>query len=122
MYFKQIIGKLGEDLAYQYLQKNNYKIIERNFTCRQGEIDIVAKDNKKKELVLIEVKTRTNFKYGNPCEAVNKQKKKHIYYAGQYYIYKNRIKNIPIRLDVIEIYIKNGTYHLNHIENAFDNK
>lgn len=122
MYFKQRIGKLGEDLAYQYLQKNNYKIIERNFTCRQGEIDIVAKDNRKKELVLIEVKTRTNFKYGNPCEAVNKQKKKHIYYAGQYYIYKNRIKNIPIRLDVIEIYIKNGTYHLNHIRNAFCEK
>lgn len=122
MYFKQRIGKLGEDLAYQYLQKNNYKIIERNFTCRQGEIDIVAKDNRKKELVLIEVKTRTNFKYGNPCEAVNKQKKKHIYYAGQYYIYKNGIKNISIRLDVIEIYIKNGTYHLNHIKNAFYEK
>lgn len=122
MYFKQRIGKLGEDLSYQYLQKNNYKIIERNFTCRQGEIDIVAKDNRKKELVLIEVKTRTNFKYGNPCEAVNKQKKKHIYYAGQYYIYKNRIKNIPIRLDVIEIYIKNGTYNLNHIKNAFCEK
>ena len=122
MYFKQRIGKLGEDLAYQYLQKNNYKIIEKNFTCRQGEIDIIARDNRKKELVLIEVKTRTNFKYGNPCEAVNNQKKKHIYYAGQYYIYKNRIKNIPIRLDVIEIYIKNGTYHLNHIKNAFYEK
>ncbi len=122
MYFKQRIGKLGEDLAYQYLQKNNYKIIEKNFTCRQGEIDIIARDNRKKELVLIEVKTRTNFKYGNPCEAVNKQKKKHIYYAGQYYIYKNGIKNISIRLDVIEIYIKNGTYHLNHIKNAFYEK
>lgn len=121
MYFKQRIGKLGEDLAYKYLTKNNYKIIERNFTCRQGEIDIVAKDSRKKELVLIEVKTRTNFKYGNPCEAVNRQKKKHIYCAGQYYIYKNRIKDIPIRLDVIEIYIKNGTYHLNHIEKAFYN-
>ena len=122
MYFKQRIGKLGEDLAYQYLQKNNYKIIEKNFTCRQGEIDIIARDNRKKELVLIEVKTRTNFKYGNPSDAVNRQKKKHIYYAGQYYIYKNRIKNIPIRLDVIEIYIKNGTYHLNHIKNAFYEK
>jgi len=122
VYFKQRIGKLGEDLAYQYLQKSNYKILERNFTCRQGEIDIVAKDNRKKELVLIEVKTRTNFKYGNPCEAVNRHKKKHIYYAGQYYIYKNRIKNVPIRLDVIEIYIKNGTYHLNHIKNAFCDK
>ena len=90
MYFKQRIGKLGEDLACKYLNENNYIIISRNFTCRQGEIDIVAKDNIKKELVLIEVKTRSNFKYGRPCEAINKEKKKHIYEASKYYIYKNK--------------------------------
>lgn len=119
MYFKQRIGKLGEDISCKYLKENNYRIICRNFTCRQGEIDIIAKDNNKKELVFIEVKTRSNFKYGKPCEAVNKEKKKHIYEAGKYYIYKNRIRNLAIRLDVIEIYIKNGTYQINHIEKAF---
>lgn len=119
MYFKQRIGKLGEDIACKYLENNRYKIIDRNFTCRQGEIDIVAKDEKRKELVFIEVKTRSNFKYGQPCEAINKEKKKHIYQASKYYIYKRKISNIAIRLDVIEIVIKNGKYNVNHIEKAF---
>ena len=119
MYFKQRIGKLGEDLACKYLENDNYKIIHRNFTCRQGEIDIIAKDNNKKELVFIEVKTRSNLKYGMPCEAVNEEKRKHIYEAGKYYLYKYKIQDIAIRLDVIEIYIKNGTYYLNQIKQAF---
>ena len=76
MYFRQEIGKWGEILACKYLEENNYRIVERNFLCRQGEIDIVAKDSKKKELVFIEVKTRSNFKYGNPAEAVNKSKQR----------------------------------------------
>ena len=104
MYFKQRIGKLGEDLACKYLENDNYKIIHRNFTCRQGEIDIIAKDNNKKELVFI---------------AVNEEKRKHIYEAGKYYLYKYKIQDIAIRLDVIEIYIKNGTYYLNQIKQAF---
>lgn len=78
MYFRQEIGKWGEKLAYQYLEKNNYKVIERNFLCGQGEIDIIAKDITKKELVFFEVKTRSNFKYGNPADAVNEQKQKHM--------------------------------------------
>lgn len=119
MYFKQRIGKLGEELACKYLENNNYEIICRNFACRQGEIDIIAKDNNEKELVFIEVKTRSNFKYGMPSESVNEKKRKHIYKAGKYYLYKYKIQNIAIRLDVIEIYIKNGTYYLNQIKQAF---
>jgi len=63
MYFKQSIGKLGEDIACLYLEKNNYKIIKRNFRCKQGELDIIA-FNLKKELIFIEVKTRNNINYG----------------------------------------------------------
>ena len=68
MYIKKEIGEIGEKLATNYLIQNNYQIIKRNFTCRQGEIDIIAKDKIKKELTFIEVKTRTNFKYGLPSE------------------------------------------------------
>ena len=78
MYIRHEIGKLGEELAVGYLQKQNYKIIERNFECRQGEIDIIALD--KNELVFIEVKTRTSIKYGKPAEAVNQIKKKQHHY------------------------------------------
>lgn len=66
-------GILGEDLASNYLENIGYKIIERNFLCKQGEIDIIAKD--KDEYVFIEVKTRSNRCYGRPSEAVNKLKK-----------------------------------------------
>ena len=115
MYFRQEIGKWGENLACQYLEKSNYKIIERNFLCRQGEIDIIAKDMTRKELVFVEVKTRSNFKYGNPAEAVNKDKQKHMTQAIQYYIYKNHIRNIPIRIDVVEVYIVQNC-KINHIK------
>lgn len=121
MYIKREIGELGEKLAAKYLMQNNYKIIEKNFTCRQGEIDIIAKDNSKQELVFIEVKTRTNFKYGLPSESVTENKQKHIYRTAEYYVYKNKIKNVAIRFDIIEIKIdiKNKIYSINHIRNAF---
>lgn len=115
MYFRKEVGKWGENLACQYLEKNNYTIIERNFCCRQGEIDIIAKDDTKEELIFIEVKTRSNFKYGNPADAVDKQKQKHMTKAIEYYIYKNKIKNIPIRIDIVEVYIVQNC-KINHIK------
>ena len=76
MYLKKM-GMLGEKIASQYLEKEGYFIIEKNFSCKQGEIDIIAKDTKSKELVFLEVKTRTNYKYGKPVEAVDEKKQKH---------------------------------------------
>lgn len=116
MYFRQEIGKWGENIVCQYLANNHYKIIERNFLCRQGEIDIIAKDITKKELVFIEVKTRSNLKYGNPAEAVNKEKQKHIKQVIKYYIYRNHLENKAIRIDVIEVYLKKSNYKINHIK------
>lgn len=114
MFFKQEIGKEGENLASTYLEKREYKIIERNFTCKQGEIDIIALD--KKELVFIEVKTRTNLNYGLPKEAVDYVKKKHLRKAIEYYLYKNSIKDMYIRIDVIEVYMYKNKYKVNHIK------
>lgn len=118
MYFKQELGKYGEDKAYEYLIKNNYKIIERNFLCKQGEIDIIAM-SKEKELVFVEVKTRKNLKYGTPCEAVTPKKMKNIIFSSKYYIFLNKLYNINIRYDVIEVYVFNTRYSINHIKNAF---
>lgn len=115
MYFRQEIGKWGENLACKYLEENNYKIVEKNFWCRQGEVDIIAQDIIQQELVFIEVKTRSNLKYGNPAEAVDKYKQKHMIQAIKYYIYKNKIKNIPIRIDAIEVYIVQNC-KINHIK------
>lgn len=112
----QKIGKMGEDLALKYLAQLGYKILKRNFKSKLGEIDIIAKD--KEEIVFIEVKTRTNNKYGKPAEAVNKIKKEHIKNAGIYYIYSNKLNNKSIRFDVIEVYLasKNYIHHIKQIE------
>ena len=66
--YNKSIGNFGEDEAVKYLMKHSYKIITRNFSCKLGEIDIIAKD--KDVLVFIEVKARTNDKYGNPSDAI----------------------------------------------------
>lgn len=108
------LGKLGEEVVCEYLKKQHYKILETNFNCKIGEIDIIAKH--KNELVLVEVKTRTSKKYGLPSEAVTKKKLKHIYKTAEYYIYTRKIKNIDIRIDVIEVYFVEGKWYINHLK------
>ena len=119
MYFRKEIGKWGENLACKYLEENNYKIIQRNFLCRQGEIDIIADDTIKKELVFIEVKTRSNLKYGNPAESVNKQKRRHMKQVAKYYMYQNSINKYAIRFDTIEVYIQKEHCNIHHIKQIF---
>ncbi len=114
MYKNQNLGKLGEDLAVRYLTAEGYQIIQRNFLCRQGEIDIIV--SKDEELIFVEVKTRTSLKYGDPIEAVTETKQKHIKKAIKYYLYKNSLNNSFIRIDVIEIYIYKNKYKVNHIK------
>ena len=116
MYQKHIIGQEGEDIACKYLLQNQYEIIERNFECRQGEIDIIAID--KNELVFIEVKTRTNNNYGRPAEAVTYYKQKHLLKSIEYYIFKRKIEKVFIRIDVIEVYNHKGKNYIHHIKNA----
>jgi putative endonuclease len=109
------LGFFGEEQASNYLKDNGYKILVRNFYSYQGEIDIVAKD--KDEYVFCEVKTRTNFKYGRPIEAVNYYKKKHILSATNYYLYKNNMNNIFVRFDIIEVVVRDNNFKINHIKN-----
>ena len=119
MHINQQLGQFGEDIACRYLLQNNYKIIERNFKCRQGEIDIIAKDISKRELVFIEVKTRSNFHFGRPAHAVNTVKQKHITNSAKYYIYKNSINNTFIRFDIIEIFVEDYNFKINHLKQIF---
>lgn len=114
MYLRHEIGKTGEDLAVKYLEQVGYKVIERNFECRQGEIDIIAIDGN--EIVFLEVKTRTNIKYGKPIEAVNQTKQKHLTKAVKYYLYSRHLEDEFVRIDVIEIYIYKNKYRVNHIK------
>ena len=118
MYYKKETGNNGENIACEFLKKKNYIIIEQNFSCKQGEIDIIAK-SPSNYLVFIEVKSRKSLKYGMPCEAVTPSKQRHIKLASKYFIYKNNINNIDIRYDVIEILKLNNTLYINHLKAAF---
>lgn len=110
------LGRKGELVACKYLDKIEYFVIARNFKCVYGEIDIIAVD--KNEIVFIEVKTRCSKQYGEAREAVNRQKKKHIKKASEYFIYKHKLENKFIRFDVIEVYVKNDKFCINHIKNT----
>lgn len=114
MHVKNELGKTGEQIATEYVEKLGYKIIKRNFYCKQGEIDIIAQDNQ--EIVFIEVKTRSNIEFGKPSEAVNRAKLKHMYKTAQYFLYKSNFIKRFIRFDVIEVLIKDGKFNVNHIK------
>lgn len=108
------LGNLGEKIAVEYLQTENYKIIKRNFYCKQGEIDIIAQ--KQKEIIFIEVKTRTNNSFGIPAEAVNAIKQRHMKQVANYFLCKNDLFEQFIRFDVIEVMLRNGKFKVNHIK------
>ena len=109
-------GNIGEDIVTKYLEEKEYQIIERNFRCKLGEIDIIAQD--KEEIVFIEVKTRKILSYGNPADSVNEPKQKHIYKASEYYLLINNKLDDFTRIDVIEVYLNSSSYKINHIKKA----
>lgn len=113
---KKVIGNIGESIACKYLQNIGYIILEKNFYCKQGEIDIIAKD--KNEVIFIEVKTRSNICYGRPRESVTKYKKEHILKSTKYYLYLHNLNNAFIRFDVIEVYVSKNRYKLVHMKNV----
>ena len=127
---KQILGKLGEDIACDYLEKNKYRIVRRNVRLGKNELDIIAEDND--YLVFVEVKTRSclypeSGDFGIPSRAVDEGKRKNTVKAARDYMAKNYVNKQP-RIDVIEVYMleqksefKTPTVlKVNHIRNAFD--
>jgi len=101
-----LLGKLGEDLASDFLKKNGCKIIDKNFYTRYGEIDLIAKRGD--EIFFIEVKTRTSIKYGYPETAVNRKKINHLLKAVHIYINIKKIKSFW-RIDIISVELNNKT-------------
>jgi putative endonuclease len=102
--YQKNLGKIGEDLASDYLKSHGFFILEKNFTSKFGEIDIIAK--KKDCLYFIEVKTRSNTNHGEPYEAVNKRKIYHIKKAAQYYLLKNNFNDYKLKVAVFSILIE----------------
>lgn len=117
------VGDFGEASACTYLKHRGYKILERNFRNRGGEIDIIAE--KQGYVVFVEVKTRNSEDFGAPSEAVNSIKQQKIANTAMAYIAGHSPDN-DFRFDVIEVMYKKSvfggfkTVKVNHIENAFE--
>ena len=109
-------GKLGEELAVDYLTGKGYEILERNWRNIHKEIDIIAKDGK--FLVIVEVKTRQTDEYGEPDVAVTRKKQRMLIAAANAYITRKGL-NIETRFDIISIIFRDGEPVIEHIEDAF---
>ena len=108
------VGSENENKIKKYLENKGYSVLEMNFRCRQGEVDIIARDDK--YLVFVEVKYRSDYSNGFPEEAVDKRKQKRICQAARYYMYVNGMDEYtPVRFDVAGILGEEITY----TENAF---
>ncbi|OGE26502.1 YraN family protein [Candidatus Daviesbacteria bacterium RIFCSPHIGHO2_02_FULL_39_12] len=94
-------GNLGEDIACQYLKKHGYKILERNFRIRGGEIDIVCKDGE--YLAFVEVKTRYSHEYGLPIESMTSWKIKALLKTALFYVRKINWEDKGYRLDLVTV-------------------
>ena len=114
-------GILGEEIATNFLTARAYRILERNFRCKGGEVDIIARDPDDKSLVFIEVKARRGLTYGVPQLAVTTFKQRQISKAALTWLSKNHLHDTNARFDVIAILLHTDVAHnIEHIKNAFE--
>lgn len=116
----KLIGRWGENLAAEYLKRKKYKLVSMGYSCRFGEIDIIARH--KKYIVFAEVKLRKNADFGTAGEFVDSRKIGRIRSTAESWLCQNETDLQP-RFDVIEIYAPNGVETenptINHLEDVF---
>lgn len=110
------LGKKGEQLAVDFLIKNNYEIIERNYRFEKAEVDIIAQ--KEDVMAVIEVKTRSTIDFGNPQDFVKPKQIKNLVKAIDEYITVNDL-DVEVRFDIIAIVKSEKSFEIEHLENAF---
>jgi len=95
------LGDIGEQMAEKVYAEDGFQILETNFRCRSGEIDIIAE--KDFCFHFVEVKTRRGDDFGYPAESVNETKQRRMQAAARYYMHMNRLENVRVQFDVVEI-------------------
>ena len=110
------LGKLGEELAVEFLQENGYEILETNWVFQKAEIDIIAQ--KENVLAVVEVKTRSSIEFGLPQDFVKPKKIQLLVKAVNEYVISNDL-DVEIRFDIIAISKEEKEFKLEHIEDAF---
>jgi len=117
---KKELGKKGEEKAIRFLKKRGYRLIEKNYVCKMGEMDIIARE--KDTLVFIEVKTRTSMMFGPPQLAVTSSKQRQLSKIALYYLKEKRLEDVKARFDVVAILLEQQGEKIELIKDAFDLK
>jgi putative endonuclease len=115
---KQVLGKEGERIAERFLLKKGYRLVERNYRCAAGEIDLIVLD--RRVVVFVEVKTRTGNTFGTPLEAVEFRKQQKMIQAAQYFLAYKGLQQRDARFDVVGISWSGREPSVEHIANAFE--
>lgn len=110
----QWLGRYGEDRACEYLERLGYQLLERNFRCKTGELDIVAQDGK--TVVFIEVKTRSSQLAGHPFEAITASKQARIRRLAAEWCAKYQVANVQVRIDAIAVMLRGGRVAIEHLK------
>jgi len=112
------LGKMGEELAVTQLRTMKYQILERNYRCLLGEMDIIARE--KGSLVFVEVKTRATKDFGGPAAAVHERKQRQLSRIALLYLNQKKIRDVPARFDVVAVDLSDSKPRIEVIQNAFD--
>lgn len=110
------IGRGGESMAKEHLERLGYLLLRQNYRNGPREIDLVMQDGE--TIVFVEVKARSRTNYGTPGEFVTQAKRHKLTLAAEAYLLQERLTGRPARFDVVEVYLQTGGIH--HIPNAFD--
>jgi putative endonuclease len=111
-------GEIGEAIAVDFLKKKGYKIIQRNYSCKLGEVDIIARDGS--VLSFIEVKARRSDRFGGPKRALTPRKQRKISMVAVDYLKRTNQMDTEARFDVVAIRLLPGEPDIEVIKNAFD--
>ena len=116
------VGAWGEQIAYNYLKERGYQIIARHWTHRIGEIDIVAQ--KDRRIVFVEVKTRTNLRFGTPEEGIGWHKQQKLRRTANVYMLKYKLTDVPYQIDSLAIIYDPllKETKIRHLENVIEGK
>ena len=117
---KRKTGDKGEDAAVRFLEKNGYDILARNYSCKLGEIDIIAVLPENMHISFIEVKTRRNADFGLPCEFVSKDKQRRLKRTAEVFLLQNPYyRSFELSMDIFEVLKLEGNTYVRHLPNAF---
>jgi len=115
---RKVTGRQGEDLAVAHLEKEGYEILARNYRCRCGEVDIIARENDC--IVFVEVKSRRSLRFGDPCEAIDALKRKKLSRTALHYLQSRGWMNRNARFDALFIRMAPGVEEVRLVRNAFE--